>query len=107
MSGVTIHIGPPKTATTSLQNSVIPQLGLPFENRNRLRFACFRGLVRHEAGSAEGFGVRRETGTSPASNGVAFYGNGPKSMSPLCQTSVILWNLRQIPALAKRGTGHP
>lgn len=30
MSAV-IHIGPPKTATTSLQASVIPQLGLPFE----------------------------------------------------------------------------
>lgn len=28
---VYVHIGPPKTATTSLQNSVIPYLGMPFE----------------------------------------------------------------------------
>lgn len=28
---VIIHIGPPKTATTSLQNSIVPRLGLSFE----------------------------------------------------------------------------
>jgi hypothetical protein len=29
--GVIVHIGPPKTATTSLQSSVIPRLGLPHQ----------------------------------------------------------------------------
>ncbi len=45
MSGIFIHIGPPKTATTSLQNSVIPRLGLPFENRPEWTRALARDAV--------------------------------------------------------------
>jgi hypothetical protein len=39
---VFIHLGPMKTATTSLQNSVIPHLGLPYE----IRPAWTRALAR-------------------------------------------------------------
>lgn len=43
--GVTVHIGPPKTATTSLQNSIIPHLGLPFEIRPAWTNALARSQV--------------------------------------------------------------
>lgn len=42
---VCIHIGPPKTATASLQKSIFPALGVPFENRP----AWTRALARDPA----------------------------------------------------------
>jgi hypothetical protein len=51
---VFIHLGPPKTATTSLQNSVIPHLGLPYEirpdwTRRVARADIFSGAIRPES----------------------------------------------------------
>ncbi len=61
---VTIHIGPPKTATTSLQNSVIPHLGVPFEIKPEWSRTLARAPVvdlsarteRHLIVSEEGLG---------------------------------------------------